>query len=58
LLRRDADAQSCPDRALASRKLVSAPHRLAIEAPRPSLADLKALAAEHGYDVVRQERED
>lgn len=31
---------------------LSAPQRLAIEAPRSSLADVKALAAEHGYDVV------
>lgn len=38
---------------------VSAPKRLAIEAPRPTLADLKALAAERGYDVVvRQAPED
>ena len=31
----------------------------AIEAPRPSLADLQALAADHEYDVVvRQEGKD
>jgi hypothetical protein len=33
---------------------LSAPPRAAIEAPRPALADLKAMAAEHGYDVIRQ----
>jgi hypothetical protein len=32
-----------------------APQPAAIEAPRPSLADIKSLAAEHGYDVVRRE---
>ena len=26
----------------------------AIEAPRPRLADLKAMAAEHGYEVIRK----
>jgi hypothetical protein len=30
----------------------------AIEAPRRSLADLKALAAEHGYDVIRRDPQD
>lgn len=34
---------------------LSAPQRRAIEAPRPGLADLKALAAEHGYDLIRRE---
>ena len=34
---------------------LSAPQRAAIEAPRASLADLKSLAAEHGYDVVRRD---
>jgi hypothetical protein len=38
---------------------LSASQRLAIEAPRPSLADLRALAAEHGYDAVtRHEPQD
>ena len=37
---------------------VTAPPRLTIEAPTPSLADLRAMAAEHGYDVIRQDRED
>jgi hypothetical protein len=34
---------------------LSASRRLAIEGPRPDLADLKSLAAEHGYEVVRRE---
>ena len=34
---------------------ISAP-RGAIEAPRPGLADIEALAAERGYDVIRQAR--
>lgn len=37
---------------------ISAPRRRAIEAPRPSLAELEALAAEHGYDIVRRDRGD
>jgi hypothetical protein len=40
-----------------SAQALSTPQPLAIEAPRPDLAVLKAMAAEHGYDVVRQTRE-
>ena len=39
----------------AAAETLSAPQRAAIEAPRASLADLKSLAAEHGYDVVRRD---
>jgi hypothetical protein len=41
-----------------SSQAVSAPQRLAIEAPRPSLAEVKALAAEQGYDVIRRPADD
>jgi len=34
---------------------ISAPQQLAIEPPRPRLADLKAMAAEHGYDLKRRD---
>ena len=36
----------------------SAPRRAAIEAPRPSFADIRALAAWHGYDMIRLPEED
>ena len=37
---------------------VSAPRPRAIEAPRTTLAELERLAAEHGYDVIRQAQDD
>jgi hypothetical protein len=54
--RRTAPGGPCPD-PRARAPAVSAPQRLAIEAPRPSLADLRAIAAEHGYVVIRPDRE-
>jgi hypothetical protein len=30
----------------------------AIEAPQPTLADLKTLATEHGYDIIRPSPDD
>jgi uncharacterized membrane protein YebE (DUF533 family) len=49
-------ASLTPARQQAAQTL-SAPRRLAIEAPRPGLADLQALAAEHGYDIIRRSPE-
>jgi hypothetical protein len=54
---RQAITQHAPVAQLAV-EAVSAPHRLAIEAPKAALADLKAMAAEHGYDVIRHDGED
>jgi hypothetical protein len=58
---RAIDSQAVPQHALTVQRgaeAISAPQPLAIEAPKPGLADLKAMAAEHGYDIVRQASED
>jgi hypothetical protein len=59
---RAIEQQALPRHALTVQRAaeaISAPQPLAIEAPKPALADLKAMAAEHGYDMVaRQASED
>ena len=48
-----------PQAAQRDQEALALPERLAIEAPRQSLAGLQALADAHGYDVVpRQDAED
>jgi hypothetical protein len=49
--------QAIPQHAPAAQAL-SAPQRPAIEAPRPSLTDLKSVAADRGYDAVTRAHQD
>ena len=56
--RPDRELQGVSRHVLVARRVpgtLSASRRRAIEAPRPGLADIEALAAEHGYDLTCQE---
>jgi hypothetical protein len=52
--RRQAMDRQAISRHARTAQALSARPVAAIEAPRPGLADLRVLAAQHGYEVIRQ----